>query len=134
MCFYLHLNHLAIDDLEDAVAEHEAHAVCRTVLLRRVGPAQAEADVRGVLLAASDGALRVVDAARLALCLLLDLGVVHLNCLVHDALLLGLHGLRGRRLGLLGNGGHFESVDVASCVWGCKSLNGTNMLNKFQFF
>jgi len=134
LCFYLHLHHLAIDDLEDAVAEHEAHAVCRTVLLRRVGPAQAEADVRRVLLAASDGALRVVDAARLALCLLLDLGVVQLNCLVHDALLLGLHGLRGRRLGLLGSGRHFERVDVASCVWGCKSLNGTSMLNKFQFF
>lgn len=122
MCFYLHLHNLAIDDLEDAVAEHEAHAVCRTVLLRRVSPAQAEADVRGVLLAASDGALRVVDAARLALCLLLDLSVVQLNCLVHDALLLGLHGLRGRRLGLLGNGRHFERVDVASCVWDVKVL------------
>lgn len=135
MCFYLHLHHLAIDDLEDAVAEHEAHAVCRTVLLRRVGPAQAEADVRRVLLAASDGALRVVDAARLALCVLLDLGVVQLNCLGHDALLLGLHGCRhGLRLRLLGNGRHFERVDVASCVWGCKSLNGTSMLNKFQFF
>ena len=126
MCFYL-LNHLAVDDLEDAVAEHEESAVYRALVGRwhAVNP-QAEADVRGVLLAASDGALRVVDAARIALCLVLDLGVVQLNCLVHDALLLGLHGcrhgLRGRRLGLLGNGRHFERVDVASCVWGVKVL------------
>ena len=125
MCSYL-LHHLAVDDLEDAVAEREEHAVYRTLLLRRVGLAQAEADVRGVLLAASDGALRVVDAARLALCLLLDLGVVQLHCLVHDALLLGL--------GLLGNGRHFDRVGVVSCVEGCKNLKGTNMLNKFQFF
>jgi len=126
LCSYLLLNHLAIDDLEDAVAEHEEHAVYCTLLLRRVGLAQAEADVRGVLLAASDGALRVVDAARLALCLVLDLGIVQLHCLVHDALLLGL--------GLLGNGRHFDRVGVVSCVEGCKNLKGTNMLNKFQFF
>jgi len=125
LCSYL-LHHLAVDDLEDAVAEREEHAVYRTLLLRRVGLAQAEADVRGVLLAASDGALRVVDAARLALCLVLDLGVVQLHCLVHDALLFGL--------GLLGNGRHFDRVGVVSCVEGCKNLKGTNMLNKFQFF
>ena len=123
MCFYL-LHHLAVNDLEDAVAEHEEGAVYRALVGRRhaVNP-QAEADVRGVLLAASDGALRVVDAARIALCLVLDLGVVQLNCLVHDALLLGLHGCRhGLRLGLLGNGRHFERVDIASCVWDVKVL------------
>jgi len=109
------------------VAKLVEHDVDLALLVSRsaVNP-QAEAYVRGVLLAASDGALRVVDAARLALCLVLDLGVVQLHCLVHDALLLGL--------GLLGNGRHFDRVGVVSCVEGCKNLKGTNILNKFQFF
>ena len=131
MGFYL-LNHLAVDDLEDAVAKLVEHDVDLALLVSRsaVNP-QAEADVRGVLLAASEGARRVVDAACIERRLGRVLGVVQLHCLVHDELLLGLHGCR---LGLLGHGRHFERVDVASCVRGCKSINGTNILNKFQFF
>ena len=114
MCFYLPLNHLAVDDLEDAVAEHEEGAVYRALVGRRhaVNP-QAEADVRGVLLAASDGALRVVDAARIALCLVLDLGVVQSQCVAHDALVLGLRGLHFERVGVVNRG--FKVLMVLTC-------------------
>lgn len=121
---HLAVHHLAVHDLEDAVAKLVEHVVDLALLVSRsaVNP-QPEVDVRGVLLAASEGSRRVVDAACIERRLGRFLGVVQLHCLVHDALLLGLPGCRLGR--------HFERVDVASCVRGCKSLNSTNILNKF---